>query len=90
MFLSGTASENQGSLSPPSGSFIIVNATDDPIVYISTSGNLFLIGTITQYDSSTPSGSTLQVWNATDDSVAYFDNEGNLYLHGALVESGTP
>jgi len=88
MFLKGTKSESQASLTPSANSFILKNSTGSTIVYINESGYLFLLGTVTSgSDMSGLTTTNLEIRNATGSLVAFFDNQGNLKLKGSIYES---
>ena len=87
MFIKGTLYESQSSLSPPDGSFIIENAAGNMVAYISSSGDLYLLGTLTEKDVSGLSGYNLEVHDPSDTVVVWFDDDGNVKIQGYLIQN---
>ncbi len=89
MYLNGTVSVSQGSLSPPVGSFVIKNNADVTVGYFDNSGNLKLAGTVDVNSDLSGFGTKMEFRNSSDNLVAFFDNSGNLKLQGGYLESYT-
>ena len=88
VYLKGTYSESQSSLSPPAYSFIIQNTSGDTISYINSSGYLFMLGTVSKFsDLSGRTSGNLEFRNASDDLIAFFDNQGNLKLKNGVAQN---
>ncbi|MDP2947846.1 MAG: hypothetical protein Q8N88_07050, partial [Nanoarchaeota archaeon] len=88
MYIKGTATQSQSSLSPSANAFIIQNNTGTTVAYVSSAGSLYLKGTIsTNSDLSGQTSSNLEIQNSTGSIVAFFDNTGNLKLKGGIAEN---
>ncbi|MCF7798304.1 S8 family serine peptidase [Candidatus Woesearchaeota archaeon] len=84
VFIGGLVYDSQGSLTPPANSFIVKNNAGTVVSYVSSSGDLYLLGQYYAQSAMSPTGSNLLVKNTTG-TVAYFDDAGNLRLNGALI-----
>jgi hypothetical protein len=87
MNITGTKSENQGSITPSGDDFVVKNSAGVVKAMIDgTTGNLYLAGTVNENQASlSPSGSgNFIIKSSAGEVVAYFDSGGNLWLKKTL------
>jgi hypothetical protein len=81
----GDYSSSQSSLSPPAGSFMVENSTDDDVLYIDNDGNITMLGTFSRQVSPSPSGDNDFIVQNSTDTAGYIDGgTGNMYFKGLL------
>jgi len=86
MYLKGTKSESQGSLTPTPNSFIVKDSSGSVISYVNSTGSLFLKGTASTGLTSLTT-TNFEFKNSDGGLIAFFDNTGNLKLNGTVFVS---
>ncbi len=73
----------------PSGNrFRIVNRTNDNVASIDDKGDMYLLGTAAQSQSSlSPPPNSFILQNVSSDVISYINNTGYLFLRGTITES---
>ncbi|MBN2422618.1 hypothetical protein JXB41_05295 [Candidatus Woesearchaeota archaeon] len=71
--------------------FVIQNSSGDNVASIDENGDMYLIGTVLETQSSlNPPSYSFILQNRTSDVIAYFNSSGSLYLLGSLTQETTP
>ncbi len=87
--LNNSEQRTVASVRNPSGNrFRIVNRTDDNVASIDDKGDMYLLGTAAQSQSSlSPPPNSFILQNVSSDIISYINNTGYLFLRGIITES---